>query len=87
MEKKKVDDGVEKQLQSQVVLLDPSQKPHKDEKKSSPLGRRLNAKQKRQLKLFEIPKEEQKYVETNVKMDSLLCIYSLVCVVLDYKKN
>ncbi|XP_065914569.1 ribonuclease P protein subunit p29-like [Dysidea avara] len=65
VEKKKVDEGVERQLQTQVILLDPPQRPHKEEKKSSLLipqrCRRLNAKQKRQLKLFEIPKEEQKY--------------------------
>ena len=68
VEKKKIDEGVERQLQTQVILLDPPQRPHKE--KSSqlipPRCRRLNAKQKRQLKLFEIPKEEQKCVAINV---------------------
>jgi len=59
---------LEKQLQTQVLLLDPPQNIQKEEKKKSILllpapsasCRRLNAKQRRKLKLFEVPKEEQK---------------------------
>lgn len=62
VEEKKINEGLERQLQTQVMLLDPPQNIQKQEKKKStlalPAAGRLNAKQRRTL--FEVPKEEQK---------------------------
>ncbi len=59
MKRKELEGGLMTQLRVQTLLLDPPYKPPKIVDTHRP-PRRLTAKQKRTMKLYEIPKDQQK---------------------------
>eukprot|EP00731_Ephydatia_muelleri_P026898 Em0018g998a len=57
---KPLEQGLLEKLRLQSVLLDPAYKTHKA-KETTRLHKRLSAKKKREMKLYEIPKAQQSY--------------------------
>ena len=57
---KPLEQGLLEKLRLQSVLLDPAYKTHKA-KETTRLHKRLSAKKKREMKLYEIPKAQQRF--------------------------